>query len=117
MKVIDENKYEQAKKRVEEEKKFYSHLTAFITVNIALLIFKFVLLPYMIPEVKNEAGFTEWLKWHTIGTPVLWGIGLAIHALWTFRRKFFAKKTLSSSIFSKEWEKRKIEKLMKEDEL
>lgn len=89
--------YEFAKKRVEKEKGFYNHLVIFIVINILILL------------INSNFDFSNerWLEWNFYVTPFFWGIGLLIHGLKTFNRNLF---------FSKDWEDRKIEKFMKEDE-
>ena len=87
--MVDE-KYEKAKKRVEEIKGFYSHLIVYICVNVALLI---------INLVTNRNVL--WFYWPLLG----WGIGVFFHAMGVF-------------VFSKfpgtKWEKKKIEEVMKQ---
>ncbi len=90
--------YQKAKKRVEDEKGFYSHLTAYIIINISLLF---------INADLGEADFNNWFRWNQLLTPILWGIGLAIHGIRVFG------KTPS---FGKDWEERKIKELMDKDD-
>ncbi len=89
--------YERAKKRVEEEKGFYSHLTAYIIINIALLLIHFSI----------NYNFKGWLQWHILITPFLWGIGLLIHGICVF--------AIRKTPF-KNWERRKIKELMDNDD-
>ncbi len=77
--------HEEARKRVEELKSFYSHLTVFLFVNILLFIINIVTSPDSL-----------WFYWVIIG----WGIGLASHALSVFG---IAGK------FGKKWEEKKIQ--------
>jgi len=85
--MVDE-KYEKAKKRVEEIKGFYSHLIAYVAVNIVLVIINLV----------TSRGVL-WFYWPLLG----WGIGLFFHAMGVF-------------VFSKfpgnQWEERKIKEIM-----
>lgn len=87
-----ENKYQRARERVEELKKFYSNLTSYVLV-ITLL------------AVINYLTFWDykWFLWAALG----WGIGLAFHAAKTFRWNPF---------FSRDWEARKIKQFMEEEE-
>lgn len=89
--------YDRAKKKVEAEKGFYSHLTAYVIINIALLLMNIDLSFY----------FIEQLRWQMFITPVLWGIGLAIHWLCVFGPEIRLFKS---------WEDRKIRELMDEDD-
>jgi len=99
MKNFEEQKrYENAKKRVEKEKGFYNHLTAYIIINIALLF---------VNSNFSHEGFNRWLDWNLYITPVLWGIGLLFHGI-----SVFAK----TPIFGKKWEENKIKEYMNKDD-
>ncbi len=89
---MDDMRYERAKKRVEELKGFYGHLTAYIIVNVFLAIINFFTTP----------GF-----WWFLFVTFFWGIGLISHAASLF---------LKRGIFSREWEERKIREYMEEEE-
>ncbi|MBQ0732684.1 2TM domain-containing protein [Aquimarina celericrescens] len=90
--------YEKAKKRVENEKGFYSHLTAYVIINIALLF---------INADLGEADLNDWFRWNLLLTPILWGIGLIVHGIYVFGK---------IPSFSKAWEERKIKELMDKDD-
>jgi len=83
-------KYEKAKKRVEEIKGFYSHLIVYICVNIVLVIINLITSPGAL-----------WFFWPLAG----WGIGLIFHGLGVF---------VFSKFPGKKWEERKIKEVMKE---
>ena len=87
---MDES-YQRAKKRVEELKGFYGHLTAYIIVNVFL---------FVIYLLTTPGGF-PWFLFVTF----FWGIGLVSHALTVSRR----------GLFSKEWEERKIKEYMENE--
>ena len=80
-----ENKYLRAKERVEQLKKFYSNLTAYILV-ISLLA--------GINYWANEWRYM-WFLWAAFG----WGIGILFHA---FKVYGF------NPILGRDWEERKI---------
>ena len=82
--MSEEELYERARKRVEEKKGFYTHLIAYIAVNILLIIIWAV----------TGAGF-PWFVFPLGG----WGIGILFHFLGVF-------------VFSRpsDWERREIEK-------
>ena len=83
--------YQRAKERVEDLKDFYGHLTAYIIVNVFLVvIYLFTTFP----------GF-PWFLFVTF----FWGIGLVSHGLSVSKR----------GIFNKEWEERKIKEYMEEE--
>ncbi|KAA1244284.1 2TM domain-containing protein [Aquimarina sp. RZ0] len=90
--------YDRAKKRVEAEKGFYSHLTAYIIVNIFL---------FLINSNFINDGFNNWLNWNLYLTPFFWGIGLFFHWIKVFNPNI---------IFSKQWEERKIKEIMDKDD-
>lgn len=87
----NQQKLERAKAQVKEIKDFYSHL---ITYCIMVPIF-FVINYY-------TTSF-PWAIFPTVG----WGIGILSHAAQTFRWNPF---------FGRDWEKRKIEELIRKDE-
>ena len=89
--MSEEQIYEQAKKRVEEKKGFFIHLTVYIVVNIMLmLIWAFA-----------AGGGYPWFLWPLGG----WGIGLLFHFLGVF---VFGRKSDRAAI-EKEAEKIKRE--------
>ena len=90
---FENNKYERAKKRVDELKAFYVHLTVYLVVNAFILI-------------NIALNTNDFWKWGHFATLIFWGIGLLAHAMITFR---------FNPLFGKEWEKRQIKKFMDED--
>ena len=88
-----ENSYQRAKERVEELKKFYSHLLSYIVVNVFLAS-----LNYYSNEWRNP-----WFLWVTAS----WGIGIVFDALRAYQ---------INPMFNKNWEERKIKSFMKEEE-
>jgi len=87
----EKEKYNKAKKRVEEIKGFYSHLFSYIGVNIVLIVINMV----------SSFG-TWWFYWVTI----FWGIGLFWHAMGVF---VFGRMTSGS------WEEKKIKQILEEE--
>ena len=92
-----DEKRKRARKRVEEIKGFYIHLTVYIVINT------FIVLNIM---VHSHAEGEPVLQWPTLITPFFWGIGLAFHAFHVFG---------FGSLFGKKWEDRMIRKFMEED--
>jgi hypothetical protein len=84
----DQAKYERAKKHVEEIKGFYSHLFAYVSVNVAL---------FAINMLTSREQL--WFYWPL----VFWGIGLVAHAITVFG---------SGRFFGHDWEQRKIREYM-----
>ncbi len=91
------NAYKRAKKRVEEEKGFYTHLTIYIIINITI---------FFINSNFLDEGFRRWTQFHLYITPFFWGIGLAVHGIRVFN---------NSAFFGKKWEERKIKEFMDKD--
>ena len=101
-------KLEAAKKRVDEIKGFYYHLIVYILVNLALLIFKGRIVLFFLDAGEPKAeGFMDWVDLNILLTPLLWGIAVFIHYFIVFGMK---------PKFVKEWEQRKLEQFLEEDE-
>ncbi len=98
MENFEQQRYEKAKKRVENEKGFYGHLTVYLIINIALLLINADIL---------DNGLSSLLRWELYITPVAWGIGVFAHGMSVFGKRIF---------FNKEWEQRKIKELMDKDD-
>lgn len=99
MENYNQQQYDKAKKKVQEIKGFYIHLTVFILVNLFLILIQSGLLR------GNFQFSTSFLGYLT--TPFFWGIGLAFHALHVFKDKI--------SLF-KDWEQKKIKEYMDKEE-
>ena len=92
-----EKRRNQAKKRVEEIKGFYIHLSVYIVVNLFIVL----------SIVYNQYADGEpLLGWPMLITPLFWGIGLGIHAANVFG---------FGMVLGKNWEERMIHKYMEED--
>ena len=87
-----------AKKRVEEIKGFFGHLTAYVIVNL-IIIGRHL--------YHNHSEGEALFQLPMLLTPFFWGIGLAFHYMNTFKVNPF---------FSKDWEERKLQEFIKEDE-
>jgi hypothetical protein len=95
---------EAAKKRVQELKGYYSHITIFLIVNGILYLLKAGVLTSLLPEAfPRESYYYDWIN----GNVLIWALILAVHTLIVFRHKF---------TFFKKWEERQIKKYMEEDE-
>ena len=88
----EEERYFQAKKRVEEIKGFYGNLIAYIAVNIGLMVINLLTSPEYL-----------WFFWPMLG----WGIGVLFHGMKVFNYMTF---------FGKEWEEKKIKEFMDKEE-
>lgn len=87
----EEERYYKAKKRVEEIKGFYGNLTAYVLVNLFLIILNLVTSPNYL-----------WFFWPLLG----WGIGVVFHGMAAFK---------VSPFFGKEWEERKMKQFLEEE--
>jgi len=89
MRIIDENneKYKEAKEKVEAEKKFYYHLGVYIVMSTFFVVLNLVTSPDAL-----------WFYWPMLG----WGLGLLLQGVRVF----------TNAGFSKEWEDRRIERYL-----
>ena len=98
MEAMNDEKFKRAKKKVDNLKGFYIHLTVYILVNA------FILINIYLETVRSNSEFWTWEHFFVL---FAWGIGLFFHAVGVFRLNPF---------FGKDWEKRQIEKYIREDE-
>ena len=85
---MNDEKYEEAKKRVKELKGFYRNLITYIAVNIFLIVVNLITSPDSL-----------WFYWVTL----FWGIGIVLHASKVF--------VLKGKFLGKEWEEKKINEM------
>lgn len=91
-KYQEEERYYEARKRVDEIKGFYGNLIAYIVVNIGLMVINLLTSPEYL-----------WFFWPMLG----WGIGVLFHGMKVFNYMPF---------FGKEWEEKKIKEFMDKEE-
>ncbi len=84
-------RYQKAKKQVQEIKGFYIHLMCYLLVMVVLI---FINLKYT-PQYL-------WFFWSLLG----WGIGVFVHAIMVFN---------IFSFIGRDWEERKIKEFMDEE--
>ncbi len=96
----DRKKLARAKKRLQEIKGFYWHLASYIGVNL------FITITTVIGRMSSGDSFLEVLDFGSFAVWFFWGIGLFFHGMKVFSL---------NPIFSKDWEKRQIEKYMEQD--
>ncbi len=99
----ESEKYLRVKKRIKEEKGFYSHLVTYLIINITLQLFYSGVFGAFL-----SSGHMPW--WARYTTPLFWGLSLFIHWLYVF-------KGIRSIKFFKKWEERKIKQFIEEEEL
>lgn len=92
----DKEKLARAKKRVEDIKGFYTHLTVYILVNIFIILANIG----VFSGTEIRMGMPGW---GFFITPFFWGIGLFFHGLWVFG---------PTIPFLKNWEERKMKEFM-----
>ena len=90
-KYQEEERYYEAKKRVEEIKGFYGNLISYIVVNIGLMVVNLLTSPKYL-----------WFFWPMLG----WGIGVFFHGMKVFNFMPF---------FGKDWEEQKIKEFMEKE--
>ncbi|WP_031425964.1 2TM domain-containing protein [Flavimarina sp. Hel_I_48] len=88
-----EEKYLEAKHKVEKIKAFYIHLSTYIIINAVLIIYNYY---------ENNWAYPFFL-WITFG----WGIGVFFDYLKAFEK---------NPMFNRKWEERKIKQYMAKDE-
>jgi len=96
-----EETYLRASRHVEDIRKFYGHLCAYLIVNCLISGFK-MYNDFEQGETFNDAFF----DFGTFAVWVFWGIGLAFHAFKVFGLPF---------LLGKNWEEEKIKQYMNED--
>lgn len=114
MKSDQSEQFKRAQKRVKSLKDFYKHLKVFIIINILLMIVKFRAYDFFTERGIVDEGFVNWFEWNVIGTPVIWGLGLGLHAIYVFVFKSKPLKEFTPQFF-KDWEERQIDKYMNEE--
>ncbi len=87
----DDPKYMSARKKVQDERGFFMHVSIYIVVNI----FLFALNAMTSPGVY-------WFQWTTFG----WGIGLTTHGMIVF---------IINKWFGEDWEEQRIKKMMDQE--
>lgn len=93
---LERQKFEKAKKRVQSISGFYKHLSAYILVNLFLIVIK---------AINLDPG-EKFFEFSTFSTAFFWGIGLAFHALGVFGKNMF---------LGNDWEEKKIREIMEKE--
>ena len=92
-KFIDQEKYARAAKKVKRIKGFYSHLLAYIVVNLMIVVV----------NVQNLDPGESYFQWENFFTLGFWGLFIIAHAMSVF---------MPDIILGKNWEERKIKEYM-----
>ncbi|NVN18628.1 hypothetical protein GUA46_09755 [Muricauda sp. HICW] len=93
MENINKEKYNRAKKRVDELKGFYIHLAIYMVINAFILVNLYI---------RSD----DFWRWEHFFTLIAWGVGVLFHASKTFG---------FNPLLGKDWEERQIQKYMDED--
>lgn len=94
--LAEQIQHDRAKKRVHALKNYYRHITAYVLVNV------FLLLLILIGLKTDQDSFT----FIVFATAIGWSIGLAFHTFKMFGTSLFLKKN---------WEEQKIKQMMAGD--
>jgi hypothetical protein len=98
---LSSEKYLRAKKRVEEIKQFYKHLSVYLVINFVFIGRRIYL------DIKyGDSVFEAFMDSSNYRFFFWWGVALIIHGILVFAKP---------NIFSRDWEKRKIDELMKKE--
>lgn len=89
--MAEQEKYERAKKRVEDIRGFYIHLAIYLVVNGFIIAQNLIISPDAL-----------WFYWPLLG----WGVGILIHGLSVF---------VFEGALGKGWEEKKIKEMMDEE--
>ena len=104
MEYLEKIKFRNARKRVEAIKNFHKHLLVYFILSIVLFMGR----DYVLQFFQNKSidkNFTKWIDWNILIVLGFWGIGLLFQASKAFQYKLK---------FIENWEKRQLEKFMKE---
>lgn len=101
-KITNQKAYSRAKEKVNCLRKFYTHLTLYLVVNVLISSFK------IYRNLSNGESFEEaFLDFNNYFVWLFWGIGLLIHAFSVFGIPM---------ILGKNWEEEKIRKYMDDND-
>lgn len=92
------DKYIKARKRVEDIKKFYKHLTFYILINLVFIVYR------IFKDIDYGSTFVE--AFTDISNYKIffwWGVILILHGVSVFGKDL---------LFNKEWEERKVKEYM-----
>lgn len=92
------DRFQAAKKRVKEIKKFYTHLLVYLLVNIFLIV----------GGSRDGDLLSGFLDLNNYITAFLWGIGVLAHWATVFGSNFF---------LGKKWEEKKIKEFMENEKI
>ncbi|WP_159800245.1 2TM domain-containing protein [Flavobacterium sp. MK4S-17] len=95
--VEEQLRYDRARKKVKSIKGFYMHFTAYLVVNIILLLMHW----------EDMKPGEEFFTFQAFSTAIFWGIGVLFHALGTFS---------SNILLGNNWEERKIKEMMERNQ-
>ncbi len=92
----NDNKYQEALKRVKKIKGFYIHASVYVVINIMIFI----------ANIQHLDPGEGYFQWKNFATAISWGVGLLAHGLAIFMPLW---------ILGNNWEERKIKELMEKE--
>ena len=96
-----QERYERAKKRVDNIKGFYGHFAAYFIVNT------FISSNKVIRNMNKGESFSEaFFDFGTFALWLFWGIGVFFHFYGVFGKDY---------IFSKDWEQKKLDEFIEKE--
>lgn len=99
---MNTEKYDRAKKQVDLEKGWYTHLFIYLTINIGLQLFY--------SGIFDDGAIVQHMPWWArLTTPFFWGLSLLGHWIYVFKRVRIRKPL-------KNWEDRKIKEFIEQEE-
>ena len=96
MTIQDEIKYQEAKKKVQKVKGFYTHAIVYVVVNLMIIV----------ANIQNLAAEESYFQFKNFMTAFFWGIGLAAHGFSVFVPQW---------VLVNDWEERKIKEIMERE--
>lgn len=95
-KLIHQERYQLAAKRVKQLKGYYFHVLIFVIINVIVAIMNY----------RSLEDGESYFQWHNFITFAIWGLILLSHTASVF---------LPNLIFGRDWEARRIRAYMEED--
>ena len=101
-KIVDQQLFDRAKRKVHCLRKFYTHLIIYVVVNVIISSLR------IIRDLSRGESFEEAIfDFNSYSLWIFWGIGIIIHAISLFGLPV---------LLGKNWEEDKIKKYMNDNE-
>ena len=89
-------KYQLAREKVNRIKYLYFHILAYVIINLALLIMRYL----------QSGSWTDFFKVDNFMTLFIWTVALSLHLICVFALPL---------LFSEKWEERKIQEILNKE--